>query len=210
MAQVTKLNIEIRFGRFQQVTITAEEPVPPSPAQTDQAHSTREDHEKLVREILIKTLRAYDHQDPSIDLNVNGPKIQIDPHFVPPPLNFADFPPVCPNCNTALVCPSCKTTLSSIASTRSLAQAPPGGPAPEPQLGPDIINVGASVGLTHSNTTLMLNLPASRSVDKVVDGLDTESSADAPTAGAAPQSKEMTPLGSSQDPHSTLTLASNQ
>lgn len=91
MAKVTAAQLEllITFGRNQLVKITAIRPVA---ASSNQSASTPAEHEALVREVLVKTIRAYDHQDNDIELLVNNGVIQRDPGFPLPPLNFADAP----------------------------------------------------------------------------------------------------------------------
>ena len=72
-----------------------------------------------------------------------------------------------------------------------------------PQLGASITGVSVTRSIT------ALNLTASHSLDKVLGGLDTRAPLMLLPPGAARQSKEMTPLGSSLDPHSKVTLALN-
>ena len=90
---VAQLELLITFGKNQLVKITAIRPVP---ASSNQSASTPTEYEALVREVLVKTIRAYDHQDNEIQLVVNSGVIQRDTGFSLPEFNFADPPAPAP------------------------------------------------------------------------------------------------------------------
>jgi hypothetical protein len=120
MAKVAQLELNINFGENQPVRITAIRPVA---ASSNQSASTPEEYEALVREVLVKTIRAYDHQDNDIELLVNNGVIQRDTGFPLPPLNFADAPVAGPAVAFSTTAPLAESAPTAKTKTKDNAKA---------------------------------------------------------------------------------------